>query len=299
MDRPMRDDATYDADARCLRCGLGWDDEKDSSDNHVCPPGFWSDYEKRIVALEAEVNTWKNTAEQSCSNEEFYRDLLDETGKHLGPQVFIANDGSKMDSPLRLKIPGLVAALEAQLAEARDKLQEENARIAALLVSLDAHDELIKEKNVQLTERQKRIVEFEAWHRDYVDSIKAALAPEAAVNKTEDLERELNAMTADRDMWLGDDTKQNSAVGRLIRERDDLRAHIVALSAVQSAEVADLRAQLAEETAARDADEERANLASAECGHAQQQVMDLQRQLVEAKEEIRALRDLRARHERS
>ncbi len=44
--RPEADD-----EGSCLRCGLGWDDEKDENDKHQCPPGFWNDNEKEIAKL--------------------------------------------------------------------------------------------------------------------------------------------------------------------------------------------------------------------------------------------------------
>lgn len=57
---------------------------------------------------------WIDTAAQFSRNEAFYRDLLDETAKHLGPEVFVCDDGGISDSPLRLKVPELVAALRAE-----------------------------------------------------------------------------------------------------------------------------------------------------------------------------------------
>jgi hypothetical protein len=54
---------------------------------------------------------WIDSAAQFSRNAEFYRGLLDECAKHLGPEVFRCGDGSVSDSPLRLKIPELVAQL--------------------------------------------------------------------------------------------------------------------------------------------------------------------------------------------
>ena len=57
------------------------------------------------------IAAWMDTAAEFARNMEFYRDLLDATAKHLGPDVFTADDGSVMDSPVRLKIPELVEQL--------------------------------------------------------------------------------------------------------------------------------------------------------------------------------------------
>ena len=69
----------------------------------------------RLAEVFAQVLAgWIDAAAQSSRNEAFYRGLLDETAKHLGPEVFVCDDGSVSDSPLRLKVPELVAHLRAQ-----------------------------------------------------------------------------------------------------------------------------------------------------------------------------------------
>lgn len=54
---------------------------------------------------------WMETGAQHARNEAFYRDLLDEVAKHLGPEVFVSDDGSVMEDPVRLKIPDMVGRL--------------------------------------------------------------------------------------------------------------------------------------------------------------------------------------------
>jgi hypothetical protein len=81
----------------------------------------WMD-EARQMAAQCETQDavaqliagWMETAAQHLRNEEFYRDLLAECANNLGPlkhRAFIADDGGVVDSPLALKIPGLVAEL--------------------------------------------------------------------------------------------------------------------------------------------------------------------------------------------
>lgn len=58
-----------------------------------------------------ERDAWVESAAQFSRNEDYYRGLLDQCAEHLGDAVFIADDGSRSDSPLRAKIPEIVAAL--------------------------------------------------------------------------------------------------------------------------------------------------------------------------------------------
>ena len=62
-------------------------------------------------AVATRIAGWMATAAQHLSNEAFYRDLLDRCAESLGPAVYTSDDGSIQDSPLRLKIPELVAQL--------------------------------------------------------------------------------------------------------------------------------------------------------------------------------------------
>lgn len=60
-----------------------------------------------------------NFAREFCNNMEYYRGLLDQCAEHLKPEVFVCDSGDISDSPLRAKIPELVAALKDK-EEARD-----------------------------------------------------------------------------------------------------------------------------------------------------------------------------------
>jgi hypothetical protein len=65
--------------------------------------------EAMCEAVAKRIALWMDTAAQQTRNAEFYRDLLDRCAQHLGDEVFICDDGSRCDEPLRLKIPELVA----------------------------------------------------------------------------------------------------------------------------------------------------------------------------------------------
>lgn len=65
----------------------------------------------RLARAEAERDAWRITGEQESRNRDYYCGLLDTIAEHLGPDVYVANDGSRMDSPLRAKLPAMVADL--------------------------------------------------------------------------------------------------------------------------------------------------------------------------------------------
>jgi len=52
-----------------------------------------------------------------------------------------------------------------------------------------------------------------------------------SVKRENELLDKIKLLKADRDMWIADDQKQNTALGRVIKERDDLRAEIEQLKA--------------------------------------------------------------------
>jgi hypothetical protein len=66
------------------------------------------------TASAGDTANWVESAAQFSRNADFYRGLLAECAKHLGPDVFICDDGSVSQDPLMLKIPELVATLKEQ-----------------------------------------------------------------------------------------------------------------------------------------------------------------------------------------
>lgn len=62
-------------------------------------------------AVARRIASWMETAAQFAKNEDFYRRILDRCARSLGPEVFVSDDGSIQDSPLRLKIPELIERL--------------------------------------------------------------------------------------------------------------------------------------------------------------------------------------------
>ena len=62
-------------------------------------------------AMAKRIAAWMETAAAYSRNVDFYQGLLDKTAAHLGPDVFVSDDGSIQTEPLRLKIPEMVAAL--------------------------------------------------------------------------------------------------------------------------------------------------------------------------------------------
>lgn len=56
---------------------------------------------------------WMDTAAMYARNADFYRGLVDECAQALGPAAYTADDGTVIDSPVRIKVPELVRALVA------------------------------------------------------------------------------------------------------------------------------------------------------------------------------------------
>lgn len=76
---------------------------------------------------------------------------------------------------------------------------------------------------------QQQAAELEAMaERD--GSQRAKNAMRAAARDIRELESALAAMTADRDMWLQDDVKQNNALGRCVAELEAARSTTSALA---------------------------------------------------------------------
>lgn len=84
-------------------------------------------------------DNWEQTAIEWMENAQFYRNLLDEVAQHLGSDVFVADDGSVMDEPVRLKIPELVAAMA-----------EREARMMSVLSAI--REDLVCDKSLKIVD---------------------------------------------------------------------------------------------------------------------------------------------------
>jgi hypothetical protein len=80
---------------------------------------------RRVLTEEAskyqrEADSWKDTAAQAQRNTDYYVGLLDQIAALLGEAAYVSDDGSKQDTPVRAKMPGLVKeAFEELRAEAK------------------------------------------------------------------------------------------------------------------------------------------------------------------------------------
>lgn len=100
---------------------------------------------------QAMAKNWEECAAQYGRNAEYYYDLVDQVAANLGPEVFISDDGSVQDSPVRAKIPEMVHSLARKLAAA-EKVVEAARRYApdpcadvGLSEALAAFDEAAQE----------------------------------------------------------------------------------------------------------------------------------------------------------
>ena len=99
INRILNDNALSRVDAKCIS------DFKECIRSWI---GAASLYKK-------EKSVWEETARQYAGNTEFYRDLLDQVAYIIGKEAFIDDAGGVHDSPIRLKIPQLVAEMKKSL----------------------------------------------------------------------------------------------------------------------------------------------------------------------------------------
>jgi hypothetical protein len=64
-------------------------------------------------AVARRIAAWMDTSAEYARNVDFWRGLVMQCADHLGPDVFVSDDGSVQDEPLALKVPELVAKLAA------------------------------------------------------------------------------------------------------------------------------------------------------------------------------------------
>lgn len=82
------------------------------------------DHEKaRADAAEGQVKAWGDIVRQAYRGIEYFQGLLDSTAAHLGPEIFVSDDGTVNDYLLRAKVPEMVGELATRLAvsEARSE----------------------------------------------------------------------------------------------------------------------------------------------------------------------------------
>ena len=58
-----------------------------------------------------ERSPWEETAAQFCRNMEYYRGLVDRIGRAIGPEAYVADDGSVSEDVLRAKVPEIIERL--------------------------------------------------------------------------------------------------------------------------------------------------------------------------------------------
>lgn len=116
-------------------------------------------------------DAWIRTAAQARQDADFYRDLLDRVASTLGREAFTDDVGAVHDSPIRLKVPELVARIAEQERKAaqHDPLSDRNverteldiARIDARVLRVALDDE--RGKRIALEERL-RVVQLITAH---------------------------------------------------------------------------------------------------------------------------------------
>ena len=101
---------------------------------------------ERAEKLKIERDNWIDSANQYLRNQHFYQDLLDKVGKYLGSEVFVSDDGSIQDSPIRLKIPELVSKLKERAEKAERRVSE----LDGAIIGWKIVEKVLKEKVISL-----------------------------------------------------------------------------------------------------------------------------------------------------
>jgi len=70
---------------------------------------------KLSAAFARHLASWVQTAAQNQRNTEFYRDLIQRCGKAIGERAYTADDGSRAQDVLALKVPEIIEADYAKL----------------------------------------------------------------------------------------------------------------------------------------------------------------------------------------
>lgn len=81
-----------------------------------------------LPSAHRERDAWADTAAFHARNEDYYRGLVDQIAAHVGPEVYVQDDGGVVDEPLRAKVPELVEAMARRL-EAAEALAKECEKI--------------------------------------------------------------------------------------------------------------------------------------------------------------------------
>ena len=76
--------------------------------------------EEKLERLEREVENGKETAAHFSRSAEYYKGLLDKCAPFLGKGVYICDDKSVADAPLRAKIPELVQEMHRLLERVKE-----------------------------------------------------------------------------------------------------------------------------------------------------------------------------------
>ena len=221
-------------------------------DREICLPHLRLGHRKlksRGRELEAEKEAWKETAAQHLRNENYYRGLVQETGKHFGADAYISDDGSIQQDILCAKVPDLVTRMNErvwELESERTLFQEYVAKNPKVME--DA------EREMELTER---ICELEAERDEYKRQAdgyyqEAATAYETRNKAIEllseqytDLNRDGKTILDFQNTWIRQTRDEND---KLRAERDRLKEECVRWEAMYEGMMAErdgLEAELA------------------------------------------------------
>ncbi len=78
-------------------------------------------WKEQADLLGRECENWKATAAQHLRNEQYYRGLIEEIGRMIGPDAFTDDTGSMHESVLCAKVPECVKSLLDHIEDIRQE----------------------------------------------------------------------------------------------------------------------------------------------------------------------------------
>lgn len=119
----------------------------------------------QIVALEAEVAAWKETAAQFSRGVAYYQGLVTEIGAQFGQAAYISDDGSRQEEILCAKVPALVAALKTDLAETKAEVARLTSECEFNVMACQNMDAEIAIYRTQLEKAEAEVEQLKEMNR--------------------------------------------------------------------------------------------------------------------------------------
>jgi hypothetical protein len=170
---------------------------------------LWQGAQEEIERLKADNENWKQSAAQFLENQRYYCGLLDEIAKNFGHEAYTSDDGSVQDSPLRAKMPELVAALQKEVEDAKTRAATSEFCCSEWKADLDKL-KLANLKNAILGDADS-VRTKEIWNAEIQDYAKTVEKLRCKLEGAKKALRELHAMVKGECSSLLDEDRGGTA----------------------------------------------------------------------------------------